>query len=203
MAIKCLNCGFVNEDGVNFCNNCGSVLSNNAPQNDLEWFAQKIYEGKVNLPVHNCPIIIKKNEKPIVVIPNVTLKEPRSVRTSLGGYAGPTIRIAKGFSFRLGGGSSRSESHEEIKTIDKGILTITNKRLAFTGSMKNLNYNLNKIMSIKEFQDGIAIQRENKQKTEYFTGTNDIILNYSRNNTKHQTPFYGALLKATIMGQIE
>ena len=203
MAIKCLKCGFVNEEGSHFCNNCGNELSTNVPQSNLEWFAQKIYEGKVNLPTQNCPIIMKKNEKPIVVIPNIILKEPRSVRTSVGGYAGPTIRIAKGISFRLGGGSSRSESHEEIKSIDQGTLTITSKRLSFTGTMKNLNYNLNKIMSINEFEDGISIQRENKQKTEYFTGTNNIILNYTRNNQKNQTPFYGALLKATIMSQLE
>lgn len=202
MAIKCLKCGFVNEDESHFCNNCGNELSTNVPQSNLEWFAQKIYEGKVNLPTQNCPIIMKKNEKPIVVIPNIILKEPRSVRTSVGGYAGPTIRIAKGISFRLGGGSSRSESHEEIKSIDQGTLTITSKRLSFTGTMKNLNYNLNKIMSINEFEDGISIQRENKQKTEYFTGTNNIILNYTRNNQKNQTPFYGALLKATIMSQL-
>ena len=203
MAIKCLKCGFVNEDGSQVCNNCGNELSSNVPQSNLEWFAQKIYEGKVNLPTQNCPIIMKKNEKPIVVIPNIILKEPRSVRTTVGGYAGPTIRIAKGISFRLGGGSSRSESHEEIKSIDQGTLTITSKRLSFTGTMKNLNYNLNKIMSINEFEDGISIQRENKQKTEYFTGTNNIILNYTRNNQKNQTPFYGALLKATIMSQLE
>lgn len=207
MAIKCLNCGFVNEDNSNFCNNCGASLESNnipnEPQDDLEWFIQKIYENKVNLPNANCPIILKKNENAVLVMPNITLKEPRSVRTSIGGYGGPTIRITKGISFRLGGASSRSVSHEEIKTIDVGILTITNKRLIFTGSMKTLNYNLNKILSINEFTDGISIQRENKQKIEYFTDTDNITLTYSRNNISNQTPFYGALLKAAIMGQLE
>ena len=156
MAIKCSNCGFVNEDNSNFCSSCGSPLSNNAtssPKNDLEWFAQELYDGRMNLPTNNCPIILKKGEIAIAVLDHITLKEPRSVRTSLGGYGGPTIRIAKGFSIRLGGVSSRSTSHEEIKTIDTGILTITNKRLIFSGTMKNLNYNLNKIISINEFED--------------------------------------------------
>ena len=31
--------------------------------------------------------------------------------------------------------------------------------------MKTLNYNLSKILSITDFKDGIAIQRDNKQKT--------------------------------------
>lgn len=206
MAIKCLKCGFVNEDNSNFCNNCGEPLNNNThnePVDDLEWFIQKIYKNEVNLPTANCPIILKKNEEAILVMPNVTFREPRSVRTSLGGYGGPTIRIAKGISFKLGGASSRSVSHEEIKKIDVGTLTITNKRLIFTGTMKTLNYNLSKIMSITEFSDGIAIQRENKQKTEYFTDTDNIILTYTRNNITNETPFHGALIKAAIMGQIE
>ena len=45
MAIKCLNCGFVNEDNVNFCVNCGNNLikdnnTSNVPQNNLELFVQ-------------------------------------------------------------------------------------------------------------------------------------------------------------------
>lgn len=207
MAIKCLKCGFVNEDNVNFCINCGNNLidnhNSNAPEDNLEWFAQKIYEGKVNLPTRDCPIILKRNEKPIVVLPNITFKEPRAVRTSIGGYTGPTIRITKGISFKLGGASSRSISHDEIKAIDKGTLTITNRRLIFTGSMKTLNYNLSKILSINEFKDGISIQRDNKQKTEYFTGSDEILLNYKRNNQLNTTPFYGFLLKAVLMSQIE
>ena len=207
MAIKCSKCGFVNEDGSNFCNKCGYHLSidhnDQSPKSDLEWFAQSIYDGNVNLPTENCPIILKKNEEALIVLPNITLKEPRSVRTSLGGYAGPTIRITKGFSIKLGGVSSRSISHEEIKIIDKGTLTITNKRLIFTGLVKTLNYNLNKILSINEFNDGISIQRENKQKPEYFIGTDKLHLNYSRNNNVNNTPFYGSFLKVLIMSQLQ
>ena len=105
MAIKCLRCGFVNEDNVRNCVNCGNDLINNnttnVPQDNLELFVQKIYDGKVNLPTRDCPVILKKTEKAIVVLPNITFKEPRSVRTSVGGYGGPTIRIAKGISFIL------------------------------------------------------------------------------------------------------
>ena len=208
MAIKCLNCGFVNEDNIRICINCGNDLINNKntsniPQSNLELFVQKIYDGKVNLPTRNCPVILKKSEKAILVLPNITLKEPRAVRNSIGGYAGPTIRIAKGISFKLGGASSQSVSHDEIKDIDNGTLTITNKRLIFTGTMKTLNYNLNKIISINDFKDGISIQRDNKQKTEYFTGSDETILNYKIKGQHNSTPFYGIILKAAIMAQLE
>ena len=207
MTIRCSNCGFENTEGANFCMNCGTPILNNqnssALQSDLEWFADKLYNGEISLPTSECPILLKKREEPIIVLPNVIFKEPRSVRTSVGGFAGPTIHITKGVSFRLGGASSRSISHEEIKTIDHGILTITNKRLAFTGPIKTLNYNLNKIIAINDFEDGIAIQRDNKQKTEYFLGTNQTIINYHRGSQQKSTPFYGSLIKTAIMGQLE
>ena len=208
MTIKCLNCGQINDENAHFCINCGKSLlkSNNtpnSPQNDLEFFAQQLYENKVHLPTRNCPVILKRAEEAVLVLPNITFKEPRAVRTSIGGYAGPTIRIAKGISFRLGSGTSKSVSHDEIKTIDKGTLTITNKRLIFTGPMKTLNYNLSKILSITDFKDGIAIQRDNKQKTEYFTNCDETVFNYKVNDQFKSTPFYGTLLKALIMGQLE
>jgi hypothetical protein len=39
----------------------------------------------------------------------------------------PNLRVAKGVSFRLGGASARSESHDEIRVIDQGSLILTNK----------------------------------------------------------------------------
>ena len=208
MTIKCLKCGQINDEDAHFCTNCGNTLlesnnTSNSQQNDLEFFAQQLYENKVHLPTRDCPIILKRAEEAVLVLPNITFKEPRAVHTSVGGYAGPTIRIAKGISFRLGGGTSRSVSHDEIKTIDKGTLTITNKRLIFTGSMKTLNYNLSKILSITDFKDGIGIQRDNKQKTEYFIDCDKTVLNYKVNDQFKSTPFYGTLLKAVIMGQLE
>lgn len=208
MTIKCLKCGQINDEAAHFCTNCGNTLlesnnTSNSQQNDLEFFAQQLYENKVHLPTRDCPIILKRAEEAVLVLPNITFKEPRAVRTSVGGYAGPTIRIAKGISFRLGGGTSRSVSHDEIKTIDKGTLTITNKRLIFTESMKTLNYNLSKILSITDFKDGIGIQRDNKQKTEYFIDCDKTVLNYKVNDQFKSTPFYGTLLKAVIMGQLE
>ena len=219
MIIKCSRCGFINKDDVNFCVHCGNKLKEdnntsknntnqgnenfNAPQDELGWLLQKIYDGEINLPNDGCPVILKSGEEPIVVLPDITFREPHAVRTSIGGYGGPTFRIAKGVSFRLGGASSRSVSHDEIQVIDKGILTITNKRLIFTGSMKTLNYNLSKILSINEYRDAIAIQRDNKQKTEYFTDCDKLIFNYNRDGQSKSTPFYGPFLKAVIMSQIQ
>jgi len=47
----------------------------------------------------------------------INLQEPRAVRTDPAAYCGPTVRVTKGVSLRLGGASARSESHEEIRVI--------------------------------------------------------------------------------------
>lgn len=209
MAKKCLKCGFFNGEDVLFCKRCGKLLTGDSYETheylpeDISWFADKLFEGKVNLPTKSCPIILKKDEKPIIAIPNIELREPRSVRTSSGTYGGPTFRISKGVSFRLGGANSRSVSHEEIQKVDEGILTITNKRLVFSGQMKTLNYKLEKIISVTPFMEGVGIQRDNKQKMEYFLGTDDIDINFKKDGEVHKTPFYGMLLNNVIMGQIQ
>lgn len=175
----------------------------NTPQNNLEWFLDKISNNEINLPTNDCPVILKRGEEPIVVLPNLILREPQSVRTSYGSYGGPTVRLMKGVSFRLGGASHTSSSHDEIKIIDKGTLTITNKRLIFTGSMKTLNYNLSKILSITEFKDAIGIQKENKQKIEYYTNCDNLRLDYEIDGRTRSIPFYGCLLKAAILSQLQ
>lgn len=177
--------------------------NSNSPQNDLDWFLEKISNNEINLPTDDCPVILKRGEEPIVVLPNLILREPQSVRTSYGSYGGPTVRLMKGVSFRLGGASHRSSSHDEIKIIDKGTLTITNKRLIFTGSMKTLNYNLSKILSITEFKDAIGIQKENKQKIEYYTNCDNLRLDYEIDGRTRSIPFYGCLLKAAILSQLQ
>jgi len=101
----------------------------------------------------------------------INLQEPRAVRQTHAAYGGPTVRVAKGVLFRLGGASARSESHEEIRVIDQGSLILTNKRLIFIGSKRTNNIDIRKIMAIEAYKDGIELQRENKQKTKYFTGT--------------------------------
>ena len=219
MLIKCSRCGFINKGDANFCMNCGSNLheeDNNSdipqnhgeentfnPQNDLEWFLEKISNNELNLPTDDCPVILKRGEEPVVVLPGIAFKEPRSVRTSYGGYGGPTIRVTKGVSFRLGGVSHRSASHDEITTIDRGTLTITNKRLIFTGSQRTLNYNLNKILSITEYKDAVAIQKENKQKIEIFADCDNLRLDYELEGKTRSILFYGCLLKAAILSQIQ
>ena len=74
MTIKCLKCGQINDDNAHFCINCGNSLlgsssTPNSPQNDFEFFAQQLYENKVHLPTRDCPVIMKRAEEAVLVLP--------------------------------------------------------------------------------------------------------------------------------------
>jgi hypothetical protein len=172
-------------------------------ETDLQQFLTEIYTGKLNIKSNNpSPVILKKNENLSIVMYNVSLEEPRSVRQTRAAYGGPTIRVAKGVSFRLGGASAQSESHEEIRVVDQGTLILTSKRLIFIGSKRTTNIDLRKIMAIGVYTDAIESQRENKQKTEYFKGINKTSINFTVNNRKYNIPVSGVVLKAAIQGAI-
>lgn len=166
-------------------------------------FLTKLGNGLINLKSStNSPIIPKKNEETNLVMPNVTFLESRAVRQTVGGYGGPSFRVAKGVSFRFGGVSARSESHEELRKIDQGTLLLTNKRLVFIGAKRTINIDLKKIIAIEPYKDGIGSQRENKQKTEYFPQTHKTNLTITTDSQRISIPINGAVLKAAIMGNI-
>ena len=149
-------------------------------------------------------VMLKKGEIPFLSLNNVMLKEPRSVRVTHGGYAGPRIRVAKGISFGLGTFGAKSESHEEIRVIDQGNLLLTNKRLVFSGGKRSTNIQLKKVLSIDPFDDGIAVRRDGKQKTEYFVGLNNgnFIVKDGKESV-YRYPVYGQDLMNIILGIVE
>lgn len=171
-------------------------------QNDLETVIQGLSNGEIHLPIINSPIILKNNEEAYLSLPNISLSEPRSVRISQSGGFGTSYRVAKGFTLHSGTGRSRSVSHEEIMVIDNGTLVITNKRVIFVGDKKSVNIDLKKILAINIFKDGISIQRENKQKIEYFTGTNRTSMDISLGGRHQELALEGYVIKSIIMGQI-
>lgn len=149
-------------------------------------------------------VVLKKGEFPILSLDNVMLKEPRSVRVTHGGYGGPRIRVAKGVSFGLGAFGAKSESHEEIRVIDQGNLLLTNKRLIFSGGKRSTNIQISKILSIDPFDDGIAVRREKKQKTEYFVGLTDgNFIVKDTGGLVYRYPVYGQDLMNIILGIVK
>ena len=164
---------------------------------DMETWMTELKEGNISVRMGVEPsIILKKNEEIQLALPNVTLLEQRAVRT--GGYGGPSFRVAKGVYFRVGG--FQSESHDELRNIDQGTLTLTNKRLVFSGNKRMINIDLRKIVSIEPYSDGIGLKREGKEKIQYFTGINQAELTITIDDRVYKELFSGLILMYLIEG---
>ncbi|KAF5046629.1 hypothetical protein DSECCO2_468820 [anaerobic digester metagenome] len=170
---------------------------------DIERALGEFLKGSVpEFGVDANTVPLKRGERAVAVIPGVTLKEPRSVRTTYGGGGGPSFRIAKGVYFRTGGFAARSESHEEIKAIDSGTLTLTNRRVVFAGKKRTINFSLGKIVGMEPYRDGIAISRDGKQRTEYYTGLDAVHMTISAGGRSHIVPLSGVILMCMVQGLI-
>lgn len=115
----------------------------------------------LNLPVIQPDIVIQKSEACHLKITNVNWYELRSVRqrVSYSGYS-TSFRVAKGFYLRSGSYKPQSYSVDTMKLIDTGTLYLTNKRIIFTGSKKNSNIRIDKIIDFTPYTDGVEIGKD-------------------------------------------
>ncbi|OYT32470.1 hypothetical protein B6U93_01685 [Candidatus Woesearchaeota archaeon ex4484_78] len=109
------------------------------------------------------PVALKSKEH-FIWVEQSQLYEPRAVRN----YKGGSVRVAKGAYIHLG----QAESHQEMRHIDNGFLTLTNKRLIFSGGQRSSNIDLKRIINITVYSDGFKVNIENRQKPQFFA-TND------------------------------
>lgn len=166
-------------------------------------FKKSLVAGTFDVPtISDAPIMLKKGEEAILYYENVSFREARAVRNSVSRYAG-TSGKAMGIPLRSGMSATKSESHDEIRAIDTGTLTVTTKRLVFTGKIKNVNIPLNKIMSMTPYTDGIAVRSENKQKTQYFVNIGGVNFNYNIGGHKFKSEVNGTVLKCLIQGLLK
>jgi hypothetical protein len=186
----------------------GGMSEANQRENDLEQYMTNLKEGKVSVKLSiqggSSSIILKEKEELQLMLPNVVLREARSVRTSSGGYAGPSFRVAKGVYFRTGAFSAQSESHDVLKELDRGRLTLTNKRLIFTGAMRSSEITLSKIVAIEPYSDGIVVRASGHSKIQYFIWKElkEITITLTINERSYHEPFTGLMLKYMIEGNI-
>jgi hypothetical protein len=160
----------------------------------LEKWSNEISCGR-GFPVENLsPILLKKNETAIFTIPNIILSENRSVRT--GTYGSSRIRVAKGIS--IGGGSFRSQSHEELTELDKGSLTLTNQRIVFMGHSHSLDIPLKNITFIEPYLNAIVVGREGKTRSEQFTGIDKFSFDIAVDSRTWTIPLNGGIIKFMI-----
>ena len=166
-------------------------------QVDMEKFLAILKEGNSPLMTSNvnANVLLKPDEKVYASI-LTNLFEPRSIRQ--GGGQGVSIPVFKGIYYHLGG--FKAESHEEIRPIDSGVLTITNQRLIFTGKNKSLDIGLGKITTIEPYSDTIVLGSGDTQEQEYFRNIDSNKMAITIDGRKYDKAVDGAMLMCLIQG---
>lgn len=121
-----------------------------------------------NIPHIKAPddILLKKDEYVVKRDENVRFCQEKTKTT----YYGGSIRIKVTKSISLGGGKGIPIQKEFIATLDTGQLTLTSKRLIFSGERKSSTAYLSEIAVIKQYSDAIALTKENAEKKIIFAG---------------------------------
>ena len=127
-------------------------------------FFDKIEAGKITPP--HTPLVLGTDETALLHEPS-KLIEARATRV----YAGGGTRVR---GIYVGGGESTSL--QSLKELDSGTLTLTTKRLVFTGSMESRVVNIKDIVSVEPFgADAIAVSTGKRVKRQVYVVRNPII----------------------------
>lgn len=106
------------------------------------------------------PILFEENEKLIWVFPtNAEYHKLQTKSQSTGGYAGTSLRVAKGLYVRLGNYKGESVKSLETVHLDTGHLAFTDKQIYFYGSNKAFKLPYNRILAVEPLKEGVKIQK--------------------------------------------
>jgi hypothetical protein len=124
---------------------------------------REIMEG--NLPNNvqiqgNIPFNLQKQEKLVWMFNNVDLYEEKVQKEYVGGYAGVSIKIAKGVYYRTGAFKGHPVEKTTMVQADSGIIGVTDKHIYFSGKRKNTRTAYSKIVNFTPYSDGIGVHPE-------------------------------------------
>jgi hypothetical protein len=179
----------------------GGLSDQEQRDHDLADALTELREGRLAPPAEgvDASLMLKAGEKAFFSLPDITLREPRSV--SNGVYGGPSIHIAKGVTIRTD--AFQAQSHEELKDIDQGTLVLTNKRLVFVGSKRSVETALAKLISVDAYSDAVAVRRQGKEKTEFYLGLDHGFYEFTIQGRSYKEQFSGLMLKYMIEGLVK
>jgi hypothetical protein len=107
------------------------------------------FEGVASTSPNN-PLVLKRGEKCYAEVPNASLVEvQRGAGHYTGGYSGFSFRLSKHVRYNVGGSrGSYVQGDEQLKITDHGMVTVTNKRVVFTGERNTREWTFAKLVSL-------------------------------------------------------
>lgn len=92
-------------------------------------------------------------------------------------YSGPvaSIRIMKGLSWRMASYRGQRETEVQLVPVDEGTVYITNRRIVFDGTLKNLVIKLERVIDFHGYKDAIRVEQATGV-SPYFMIQGDIVI---------------------------
>ncbi|MBI1823987.1 MAG: hypothetical protein HY200_07975 [Nitrospirae bacterium] len=142
----------------------------------LETLTQRVeHDGLIPLSKLDTPMILKKGEEAYYVVTGVALFEEKISRKSTRGEGiGLSIRLIKGVTLHPSLFQSHPVIGKEMMKIDEGKLVITNKRIVFMGTSKDLAAEYKKILGVTPNAEGFQIEREGRKTEELLKMTDPV-----------------------------
>ena len=130
----------------------------------------KLNDGR--LPVVDSPKLMAKKGEIVYFETGAGLTKEVTLREFRGGSQGVSFRVAKGVRYRVGSMRGHMVTvGTQVQIVDTGILSITNKRVAYLGSRKTIDMPYPKLLGIEMFTDGVTFSLSNRQTAPLFKVT--------------------------------
>jgi hypothetical protein len=112
-------------------------------------------------------LVLKPKETAAAEVP-ATLCRFKTKTEFVGGSQGFSIPLGHGFRYRISSFRGHPVQSEYLAHLDTGKLVVTNKRLVFLGTKREVSTPIAKLLQIEPYSDAIGIAREGKETKEIY-----------------------------------
>ena len=107
-------------------------------------------------------LVLKPKEVAAVEVP-ATLCRFKTKTEFVGGSQGVSIPLGHGFRYRVSSFRGHPVQSEYLAHLDTGKLVVTNKRLVFLGTKREVSVPIPKLLQVESYTDALGIAREGKE----------------------------------------
>ena len=120
-----------------------------------------------------CPFVLKDKDEHAIWISRCELMQEVTTSEYVGVYGGPSVRIASGLWWRVGGARGHKEVHSSIQPMDEmGDFAITTHAVYFGGKRCNFRIPFNKVVKINSYSDSVGICKDAGKEQIFLTMAN-------------------------------
>lgn len=151
------------------------VLDHHLDIDDLatEWRAVRVWMAHSGCFIEmDSPLLLQDGER-CIGAGNVSLMKEVNDRRLVGSSQGVSVPLGHGARYRVGayrGHMVTVGSH--LTVADRGVLTLTRRRVVFSGDRRTIEFPLAKLTTVRLYSDGIALAVSSRQTVSTF-GTGD------------------------------